>query len=109
MVEEITRDWRVGDPPAADGSWARGGPDKRHEYLAWLPWRLGAHGLRAEIVAPSPNASAVLRVNDPHSRRTRFIACVPAPGDDWAFVWSNGWARVGEPLVTSLIVKAMES
>jgi hypothetical protein len=108
MAEEITRD-RVADPPAADGSWARGRPDKRHEYLARLAGGLGARGLTAEIVTPGANTSAILRVTEPRTGRTRFVACVPAPGNDWAFVWSGGWARAGDPHVISVIVKAMGS
>lgn len=75
----------------------------RECHLAWLGAALAPYGLSARLLGAE--GDALLRVAN-RTGLVRFVACLPVPGS-WAFVWSRGWAYVGDPRVVRMIVEAM--
>src|SRR4051794_9208885 len=75
----------------------------RARYLTWLAAALEPYGLSPRLLGWGDGS--LLSVVD-RSGLSRFVACLPMR-DSWAFVWSRGWAFVGDPRVVTMIVEAM--
>ena len=78
-------------------------PASRAHYLTWLAAALEPYGLSARVLGSGEGA--LLGLVD-RSGLYRFVACLPMH-DSWAFVWSCGWAFVGDPRVVAMIVEVM--